>query len=110
MTYYTREVTMPKTLHEGLMNSVQMIINDIEAGNPQEGLLKAVDLLDSLRCGIYGPSRKVFVAVSGEPVGVAIAGKQSDALRELIAALSKPEHANILQAWRDGGFKLISIC
>lgn len=49
MTFYSRKVEMPKTRLDGLCNFVQMVINQIEAGSPQEALLTAVDLLDTLR-------------------------------------------------------------
>lgn len=48
MTYYSRPIKMPATKHEGLCNFVQMIINKIEAGDPQEALLIAADLHDTL--------------------------------------------------------------
>ncbi|MCC6887758.1 MAG: hypothetical protein IT536_04410 [Hyphomicrobiales bacterium] len=49
MTYYSREITAPKTLHDGLCNFVQMIINRIEANEPGEALYLAVDLLNDLQ-------------------------------------------------------------
>lgn len=49
MTYYSREIEMPKTKLQGLCNFVQMVINRIEAGNTREALLVAVDLLDTLQ-------------------------------------------------------------
>lgn len=51
--YYSREVKMPQTKKEGLENFLQLIINRIEAGESQEALLKAVDLLEDIRCGSY---------------------------------------------------------
>lgn len=48
MTYYTRKIEMPKTKTDGLRNFVQMIVNEIEAGNHNEALLKAVDLLNDV--------------------------------------------------------------
>lgn len=53
MTFYSREITMPTTKREGLENFIQMIINQIEAGNSQEALLKAVDLLQDVSTGVY---------------------------------------------------------
>ena len=41
---YSRELQMPKTKRGGLANFVQMIINELEAGNNREALLRAVDL------------------------------------------------------------------
>lgn len=43
-TYYTRPVTTPKNMQEGLANAVQLVINAIEAGEYQDALLLAVDL------------------------------------------------------------------
>jgi hypothetical protein len=48
-TYYSREIETPKTMRDGLANVVQDIINTLEAGNPHEALLRAVDLLDDVR-------------------------------------------------------------
>lgn len=46
---YSAKIEMPKTRLDGLCNFVQMVINQIEAENPREALLTAVDLLDTLR-------------------------------------------------------------
>lgn len=48
---YTREIKTPKGIQDGTANHVQMIINQIESGRPQEALYLAVDLLDQLVCG-----------------------------------------------------------
>jgi hypothetical protein len=53
MMYYTREITMPKDKQEGLANFVQMIINELEADNTREALLKAVDLHGDIVSGCY---------------------------------------------------------
>lgn len=53
MTYYSREITMPKTRRNGLANFVQIIINKIESGEVQEALLSAVDLLEDINRGSY---------------------------------------------------------
>ncbi len=45
---YAREIKIPKGIQDGTANHVQMIINRIEAGAPQEALYLAVDLLDQL--------------------------------------------------------------
>ena len=47
-THYSRKIEMPKNRHEGLCNFVQQIINQIEAGKPDQALYTAVDLLDDL--------------------------------------------------------------
>ena len=52
-THYSAEITMPSNMKEGMMNFLQMIINDLEAGNSQEALLKAVDLQEDVRCDMY---------------------------------------------------------
>jgi len=46
--YYSRQIKMPKSRAEGFRNFVQMIINNLEAGNSREALLQAVDLLDTV--------------------------------------------------------------
>ena len=51
--HYTKEITTPKDLKDGLKNFVQMIINEIENDNPREALLKAVGLLDDLESNTY---------------------------------------------------------
>ena len=53
MTYYTRDIEMPKTKRDGLANFVQLIINSAEAGDAREAMLKGVDLLDDIQCGNY---------------------------------------------------------
>ena len=52
-TYYTQEIKTPKNRKEGLQNWIQLIINLLEAGNSNEALLQAVDLLNDVRCGAY---------------------------------------------------------
>ena len=51
--YYTNVIKMPVNMRGGLSNFLQMIINNIEAGNVEEALLKAVDLQHDVDCGIY---------------------------------------------------------
>lgn len=46
--HYTAEINPPRSTLEGLANYVQMIINEIEAGNTREALMKAVDLRQDL--------------------------------------------------------------
>lgn len=53
MTSYTRPIEMPATKRDGLLNFVQMIVNEIEAGNAREALLKAVDLHQDISSGAY---------------------------------------------------------
>lgn len=55
--HYSHELKEPKTNREGLQNFVQMIINEIEDGNPNEALLKAVDLRQDIMSGIYDGSQ-----------------------------------------------------
>lgn len=47
--YYSKEIKTPKTAQEGLANFVQMVINQIEAGQADFALLTAVDLLNDLQ-------------------------------------------------------------
>ena len=53
MTYYSEDIKIPKTKRDGLANLVQMIINDLEAGDAREALLKAVDLKNDITSKIY---------------------------------------------------------
>lgn len=46
--YYSRPIKQPKNREDGMRNFVQLIINEIEGGNHQEALLKAVDLLNDI--------------------------------------------------------------
>lgn len=55
---YSREIKMPANKREGLANFVQIIINYIEAGDPQEALLRAVDLHQDITSGIYDDAMK----------------------------------------------------
>ena len=48
MRSYSRGITPPITTNDGLCNSLQIIINSIEAGDHDEALLQAVDLLDTV--------------------------------------------------------------
>lgn len=45
---YSQDVTKPKNKTDGLANFVQMAINEIEAGNIREALLKLVDLKNDI--------------------------------------------------------------
>jgi len=47
---YALAITTPNTKREGLWNFVQMIINDMEAGDFYNGLLRAVDLRNDISC------------------------------------------------------------
>lgn len=53
MGNYTRPIEAPKTRKDGLCNFVQMVINRLEAGDPAEALLVAVDLLNDLEGTVY---------------------------------------------------------
>lgn len=48
MAFYSRKIEMPHSRLQGLCNFVQMIINAIEAGQHENAMLTAVDLLDTL--------------------------------------------------------------
>lgn len=50
---YAAEIKMPTTKREGLENFIQMVINKLEAGDTENALLTAVDLLEDVRCGQY---------------------------------------------------------
>lgn len=51
--YYYKEIKMPTTKKEGLMNFIQTVINQLEAGESNNALLTAVDLLNDVRFGTY---------------------------------------------------------
>ena len=53
MSYYSEEIKKPKNMQEGLANFVQMIVNELEAGNEREALLMAVDLKNDITSKIY---------------------------------------------------------
>lgn len=77
--HYTREIAKPASKLEGLRNFVQMIINEIEADNTQEALLKAVDLLGDLyEKGPYSEVASPAYAPSPEDVQSMIAEAKDD--------------------------------
>jgi hypothetical protein len=89
MTYYSREIKMPTTRLEGLCNYVQMIINQLEAGQHGEALYTAADLRDTL-------------SGQANPFASITAGKDNAMLAEL-----KRQHAAemadaIIKAHADG--------
>jgi hypothetical protein len=45
---YSQQIVPSNSDKGGLLNFIQMIINEIEAGNTREALLKAVDLKDDI--------------------------------------------------------------
>ena len=53
MSYYIPVTEKPETKQQGLINFVQMAINDLETYRNREALLKLVDLRDDLSCGVY---------------------------------------------------------
>ena len=83
MTYYSREITMPKTRREGLANFVQIIINHIEAGRADDALMSAVDLLEDLNCGLYDDA--MVNAKSYDAVIEEMRGKHADDLAKAYA-------------------------
>ncbi len=50
---YSAKISKPNNAQEGVTNFVQMIINELEAGNTREALLKAVDLRADLMSEVY---------------------------------------------------------
>lgn len=54
---YTKQIKLPKNVHEGTKNRVQLIINEIEGGDPTEAVLQCVDLLDSLEAQLVVTER-----------------------------------------------------
>ncbi len=63
---YSMDLEMPTNAQEGITNFVQMIINEIEAGNATEALLKAVDLRNDLETEMY----KVTMDNTPEPLNI----------------------------------------
>ncbi|MER8827197.1 hypothetical protein NKH73_14005 [Mesorhizobium sp. M0938] len=53
MNTYTRKIELPANKREGLANFVQMIVNNIEAGEIENALLTAVDLHQDIETGIH---------------------------------------------------------
>lgn len=84
MTFYSRKIEMPRTRLQGLCNFVQMVINHIEAKNPQEALLVAVDLLDTLQ-GQSNP----FSSVTAEKDNAMLAELKRQHMQEVTDAMVK---------------------
>ena len=51
--YHARKITKPANAQEGIVNFVQMIINQLEAGDTREALLTAIDLRQDLAGQTY---------------------------------------------------------
>jgi len=51
--YYSADIAMPSNKKEGMLNFLQMIINELEEGNSREELLKTVDLRQDVMSDIY---------------------------------------------------------
>ncbi len=87
-TYYSRESRKPNNRRQGFANFVQLIINNIEAGEPQQALLGAVDLLDCIS-GNANP----YVSVTDDDVSRAkaegIAEGKRLALTAVVAAVAE---------------------
>lgn len=77
---YSKPVTPPATRKDGLLNFVQLIINRIEAGDTNEALLTAVDLLDTL-AGNANPYADVTDGIS-RPAMEAELRAQAEAARD----------------------------
>jgi hypothetical protein len=84
MTYYSRELKMPNSKLEGLCNFVQMIINKIEAGQTEEALLTAVDLLDTLS-GQANP----FASITSEKDNAMLAELKHQHTAEMLDAITR---------------------
>ena len=104
MTCYSRKIEEPKTRLDGWVNHVQMVINQMEAGDAREALLTAVDLLDRLT-GVGGKELEDIEAgparVSLAERDAAVSAARAEALERGIAlgkAAAKKEIADILAA------------
>ena len=95
MTGYSREIKPPKTTKEGLLNFVQMIIDDIERKQHQEALYRAVDLLDTLS----GRANPYASVTDGNPVhDAAIEALKAQHVRDLTAEFEHGKNAG----WNEG--------
>lgn len=48
MSYYSREITYPQNMREGLSNALQHAINLLESGDTRETLLQLVDIQNDI--------------------------------------------------------------
>ena len=97
MTGYSREIKPPKTTKEGLLNFVQMIINDIERKQHQEALYRAVDLLDTLS----GKANPYASITDGSPVqDAAIEALKTQHTQELESAVAKAKEEGFIEGLR----------
>lgn len=87
--YYSKQIEMPTTRLQGLLNNVQMIINQAEQGDAREALLIAVDLWDTLQ-GQSNP----FSSITAE--------KDSRLHSELARQHQEAMSAAIIKAHADG--------
>lgn len=69
---YSRPLITPQTTQDGLANCLQAIINYLEAGDTNEAILQAVDLLDDVRSKA-NPYR-IGLAKARKPQVVSMAG------------------------------------
>jgi hypothetical protein len=76
-TFYSREIQKPKNRREGFANFVQLIINNIEAGDTQQALIGAVDLLDCITS-----NANPYASVTDDPHTVAITRARAEGVAE----------------------------
>lgn len=81
---YSRPIEMPSTRLQGLCNFVQMVINQIEAGDHENALLTAVDLLDTLQS-----QSNPFSSIASEKDNAMLAELKRRHTQEVIEAMAK---------------------
>lgn len=91
-TYYSREITMPANKREGLANFVQIIINRLEAGEPREALMAAVDLHQDITTGVYDDAM-----TDANGMQALVAEMEAKHTAEIIAAAQKGREDGIAE-------------
>lgn len=92
MTFYSRKLEMPATRLGGLCNFVQMIINSLEAGETNNALLTAVDLLDTL-----GGKSNPFSSITSEKDNAMLAEIKKQHAAEVAAAIIKAHASGVAE-------------
>lgn len=104
MTYHSRKIEMPSTRLGGLCNFVQMIINSLEAGETNNALLTAVDLLDTLS-GQSNP----FSSITSEKDNAMLAELKKQHAAEVAAAIIKAHAAGVVEGEANQKRKMVEL-
>lgn len=78
-----RELTQPKTMRDGLVNAVQLIVNQLESKRYREAKLQAVDLVDSLTCGVYDGALGVSDALAQARIDARVEREATEAQQRI---------------------------